>query len=115
MAHIATNSAIADAEIEITPEMVETGATVTASYDRRFSCPEGACATGGEQRAQGRLTPCRAASLKFYAVKPISTHSTPPNGLVLMYGDGRRPIRCGPSSRTKIGRFGEAPASYKAR
>jgi hypothetical protein len=43
MAHIATNSAIADAEIEITPEMVETGATVTASYDRRFSCPEGAC------------------------------------------------------------------------
>jgi hypothetical protein len=42
MAHIATNSALADAEIEITPEMIEAGAAVIASYDRRFSCPEGA-------------------------------------------------------------------------
>jgi hypothetical protein len=42
MTHIATNSAIADAEIEITPEMIEAGTAVIASYDRRFSCPEGA-------------------------------------------------------------------------
>jgi len=40
MAHIATNSAIADAEIEVTPEMIEAGLDAYWNLDREADLDE---------------------------------------------------------------------------